>query len=89
MVTSQGMNESEMGNRVSKSSIHMNNLIGVKEQRVDGSCLSSKKDGLKCTLMACENRYQIKNLSKLQSNNIKTQSKIHPCFITGFCSDHL
>ena len=61
-VTSQKMNESEMGDRVSKSSF--NALKGVKEQRVDGSCLSSEGK-LRYTLMAHESGYPVRIPSNL------------------------
>ena len=102
-VISQDMNESEMGYRVSKSFKNYNSL-SVKEQRVDGSYLSlitkpqyphiarakDIKGKLRCTLMACENRYQIEIPS-----NLKSQSKLfystntqniylNPWFVTGF-----
>ena len=39
MVISQGMMEIEMGYRGSKSNI--SNIVFVKEQRVDGSCIGT------------------------------------------------
>ena len=64
-VTSHKMNESEMGNRGSKSE----NLnlqpkgISVKEQRVDGSYFGIYPK-LRCTLMGFERNYQFKIPSK-------------------------
>jgi len=65
------MNESEMGNRVSKS----NGLSFVKEQRVDGSCgcgfsFIPKPQPLRCTLMAHESGYQVRVLSNLNLRSI-------------------
>jgi hypothetical protein len=66
MVISQNMNESEMSHRGSKSYFN-NTLKGVKEQRVDDSCLSlPKKDELRCTLLAHESGYQTRSLSNLR-----------------------
>jgi len=69
MVTSYSMTENEMGYRGSKSDIFNN--LSVKEQRVDGSWLTSnnKKVSLRCTLMGGESRYQVKILSN-QINKI-------------------
>ena len=96
-VISQKMNESEMGNRGSKSEVSFQlpqpnlNEISVKEQRVDGSYFGSKSPKLRCTLMDCENSFQFKIPSKQlnkkfysslsASNNIKN---LNPWFITGF-----
>jgi hypothetical protein len=68
MVTSQKMNENEMGNRGSKSMLNIN---VVKEQRVDGSYIKPylarkaiiKDSMLRCTLMGLERGYQVKTLS--------------------------
>ena len=83
MVTSQKMNENEMGYRGSKSEFQspQPNEISVKEQRVDGSwCFLctvplfwKKKNAqgwkhLRCTLTGCESSYQVKIPSK-QLNN--------------------
>ncbi len=89
MVTSQDMNESEMGYRGSKSVFLINS---VKEQRVDGGyCIKPMQ--LRCTLMGGESRYQIKIPSK-QLNKQKQyystlskssiNNKLNPWFITGF-----
>ena len=71
MVTSQEMNESEMGYRGSKSEFLMNS---VKEQRVDGSWSNYLLNNsfLRCTLMGFERNYQIKVLSK----QLKIKKKI-------------
>ena len=63
------MIEKEMGYRGSKSeSIYPQpNKLSVKEQRVDGSCFGYKPK-LRCTLMDCENSYQVKILSKRLNN---------------------
>ena len=63
MVTSHKMNESEMGNRGSKSVLLFST---VKEQRVDGSYCKAKSKimQLRCTLMGFERNYQIKIPSK-------------------------
>jgi hypothetical protein len=62
MVTSQKMNENEMGYRGSKSVLEYNS---VKEQRVDGSfCIKHKPMQIRCTLMDFERNYQIKYPSK-------------------------
>ena len=101
MVIRQKMNESEMGYRGSKSEISFQlpqpnlNEISVKEQRVDGSYFWSKTLKLRCTLMDCENSYQIKNPSKqlnisqfstfLNKENLcNSTQKLDPWFITGF-----
>jgi len=65
-VTSQKMNENEMGNRGSKS-----DSLSVKEQRVDGSYINPflarkaiiKNNMLRCTLMDLKRDYQVKTLS--------------------------
>jgi len=86
MVISQKINESEMGNRVSKSKDVLVKDPLVKEQRVDGSyndfnnrfntnnLYLLKRPLLRYTLMACENRYPIRILSNLNSNYIKNYS---------------
>jgi hypothetical protein len=92
MVTSQMMNENEMGNRGSKSNVSLNSF--VKEQRVDGgysllSCAINNKE-LRCIPMAYENRYQTKISSKLITNIRKYSSStlnnttLNPWFISGF-----
>jgi len=65
MVISHKMIENEMGYRGSKSEIlhPQPNKFSVKEQRVDGSYFGFIPR-LRCTLMGCENSYQIKILSK-------------------------
>ena len=62
-VTNYMMNESEMGNRGSKSVLLFST---VKEQRVDGSYCKAKSKimQLRCTLMGFERNYQIKIPSK-------------------------
>jgi len=78
MVTSQKMNENEMGYRGSKSEIKIPqpNKLSVKEQRVDGSyCKKSKIFQLRCTLMGFERNYQFKIPSKqLNINNRSRRS---------------
>ena len=58
MVTSYSMNESEMGNRGSKSHFEKNS---VKEQRVDGSWVSTFflkcGDTLRCTLVCLKKKF--------------------------------
>jgi NADH dehydrogenase len=69
MVTNHKMNENEMGNRGSKSEFLNPQPIenSVKEQRVDGSYfINTNLMKLRCTLMGCENCYQI----KIPSNQI-------------------
>ena len=64
MVTSQMIDENQMGYRGSKSVLFNST---VKEQRVDGSyCIKTKssKMQLRCILMGFERNYQIKVLSK-------------------------
>jgi len=61
MVTSQKIYEKGMGNRGSKS----DNLISVKEQRVDGSWCGNILPHLRCTLAGFERNYQVKILSNL------------------------
>ena len=67
-----------MGYRGSKSDL---NYISVKEQRVDGSYFIKQKSKLmklRCTLMGCENSYQIKIPSKqlvIQTKNFSTYSQ--------------
>jgi len=74
-----------MGNRVSKSSFSSNIGIDVKEQRVDGSCLSSRKEGkLRCTLMAHESGYQIRIPSNLNKHRLFSTHKIPCSFLSGF-----
>ena len=92
MVTSQEMNESEMGYRGSKSEFIANS---VKEQRVDGSWsikAKSKKMLLRCTLMGFERSYQIKIPSKQlnyfstlhsPSSQVQNKNSLNPWFVTG------
>lgn len=75
MVIRYKINESWMGNRVSKSIFKL--LYIVKEQRVYGSYLLYNK--LRCTLTALEKGYQVKILS-----NLNNCHNTHPYFITGF-----
>ena len=90
MVTSHKMNESEMGNRGSKSEfVTVTNT--VKEQRVDGSyCIAwtPKLVQLRCTLMGFERNYPVKipanQLNNRKFSIVSCQSKINPWFITGF-----
>ena len=91
MVTSQDMNESEMGYRGSKSEFILNNPQpninnSVKEQRVDGGYC--KKLQLRCTLTGGESRYHIKNPSKQLNqrtfSTINLRNVLNPWFITGF-----
>jgi len=85
-VTSYDMNESEMGNRGSKSSA----IALVKEQRVDGS-YSFLVGLLRCTLMAPERGYHTEILSN--KNNVSENvvvikrpklNKLDPWFMSGF-----
>lgn len=85
-VTSYDMNESEMGNRGSKSSA----IALVKEQRVDGS-YSLLVGLLRCTLMAPVRGYQteiLSNKNNISENVVVTKrpnlNKLDPWFITGF-----
>ena len=84
------MNESEMGNRGTKSKINQM-LTFVKAQRVDGDCIGHPI--LRCTLMDFERSYQIINLSKVFSRKenrfystspLNTQITLNPWFLTGF-----
>jgi hypothetical protein len=90
-----GMIENEMGNCGSKSAVIFkkeNKNTVVKEQRVDGSYFGFKRyPGLRCTLMALEREYHIKNLSRrLNCNRLihslinDNHSKLNPYFVTGF-----
>ena len=73
MVTAHGIDESKIGNRVSKSSwTYWSSL--VKEQRVYGNCCNDELQ-LRCTLMAPEKGYPVKIPSKLSFD---------PWFLTGF-----
>ncbi|PIM99164.1 hypothetical protein CDL12_28338 [Handroanthus impetiginosus] len=93
-VTSHKMNESEMGNRVTKSirgftdfSQSVYNLI-VKAQRVYGSfCIGFTKIQIRCTLMVQEIGYPIKILSKFLTS--KVESNLHPMFVTAICDKEL
>ena len=86
MVTSQEMNESEMGYRGSKSEFLMNS---VKEQRVDGSWSNYLLNNsfLRYTLMGGESRYQVKIPSKQLNikkfSTLNSSLPINPWFITG------
>ena len=86
-VTTQKMNENEMGNRGSKSVLVAST---VKEQRVDGSCsIKSKLRLLRCTLTGGESSYQVKIPSKQLKNKrtfstVNIQPKLNPWFVTGF-----
>ena len=89
MVISQEMMETEMDYRGSKSNI--SNIVFVKEQRVDGSCIRyiNKKYNLmlKCTLVGFERSYQIKipsNSINLIRNLSTLESKLDPSYVTGF-----
>lgn len=80
MVTSQEMIENEMGYRGSKSEFIMQypqpkiKINSVKEQRVDGGYLGSIiSPKLRCTLMGCENNYQI----KIPSNQINIKKNYY------------
>ncbi len=87
-----------MGNRGSKSICYNPNRVAglcetiVKEQRVDGSYFGLKKyPRLRCTLMAFERNYHIKNLSRqLNYNRLfhslinENHNKLNPYFVTGF-----
>ena len=72
------MIEREMGHRGSKSITGLNvpqainKPVVVKEQRVDGSYNAAKAALLRCTLMGCENNYQI----KIPSNQINIKKII-------------
>lgn len=90
--------ETEMGYRGSKSNI--SNIVFVKEQRVDGSCIGTPRKKIKipmlrCILMGLERDYQSKVLSKSLSRNYSTsltpsdtsqnkESKLEPNFVSGF-----
>nr|UEV87047.1 hypothetical protein [Grifola frondosa] len=87
-VTSQKMNENEMGYRGSKSELVNNS---VKEQRVDGSwCIGKIAESnpmhLRCTLMGFERNYQVKIPTKQLNNRMFStlSTNINPWFITGF-----
>jgi hypothetical protein len=62
-----------MGNRGSKSGFIFKS---VKEQRVDGNWWI-KPIHLRCTLMGCENSYQLKILSKQLNKNKRIISSIN------------
>jgi len=94
MVTSHRINESWMGNRVSKSNEIFCTLCGflpllysfVKEQRVYGSyCFAMiviivQNEQLRCTLTVYESRYQVEVLSNLDV----VLASLSPFFVTGF-----
>jgi len=79
------MNESEMGNRGSKSVLVPNTNI-VKEQRVDGSCFGISPK-LRCTLMGFERNYPVKipskQLNKLFYSTLNNKPKLNPWLVTG------
>lgn len=85
------MNESEMGDRGSKSEIQnpQPKGISVKEQRVDGSYFGFYPK-LRCTLMGFERNYQLKipsnqfNKNLFSTLNTKSEAEINPWFLTGF-----
>ncbi len=98
-VTSYKMNESEIGNRGSKSALDTFNT--VKEQRVNGSRYGFNLSYLRCTLMGFERNYRIGVLSNqintirlfttssvLQSSfllvNTDLPQKFNPWWYTGF-----
>ena len=68
-VTSQKIDENQIGYRGSKSKLN-DKLNYVKEQRVDGSWNDKKLLFLRCILMGRESVYLIKKISK-QLNNKK------------------
>jgi hypothetical protein len=72
MVKSCGIQETVMGNRVSKS-VGLNNLT-VKEQRVYGSYMGNNLPVLRCTLMGCESGFQIGILSKQINRQVRFNS---------------
>jgi len=84
-VTNYKIDEKKMGNRGSKSGF---TLKSVKEQRVDGNRWV-RPIHLRCTLMGCENSYQLKilskqlNLNKKYLSSINSLPKLNPWFITG------
>jgi hypothetical protein len=96
IVTSQNMNESEMGYRGSKSIVSENTV--VKEQRVYGSWCGINLPHLRCTLMGFERNYQNKILTTQLVNkrgystsavydegaNNNHDLIIDPHFLTGF-----
>ena len=91
MVTSQKIDENQMGNRGSKSDILINTM-SVKEQRVYGNyCIKNMQ--LRCTLMGHESGYPIKIPSKqLIFNKFSFSTRVvansifnlNPWFVTGF-----
>ena len=91
MVTSQKIDENQMGDRGSKSEIQspQPNVFSVKEQRVDGSYFGFYPK-LRCTLMGGESRYQFKIPSKQFTKKLfstlitKPETGINPWFLTGF-----
>ena len=88
-VTSYMMNESEIGNRGSKSEIQFYQKISVKEQRVDGSwrnyLLSNSL--LRCTLMDFERNYHVKVLSKKLNKNFFVQALLNKFIILNWIPD--
>jgi hypothetical protein len=92
------MIENEMGNRGSKSENSLQllqpnlNENSVKEQRVDSSYFGGKIPKLRCTLMDCENSYQIKIpskqikifSSKAYFESTSNTTSLDPYFLTGF-----
>ena len=87
-VTSQKINENEVGYRGSKSNLNR----FVKEQRVDGSWLLCKKAvpyrSLRYTLMDFERNYQLRTQTNQLINRffstIPNNSPLNSWFITGF-----
>jgi len=61
MVTRHEIERNEMGNRVTKSSMILKNITGVKVQRADGSWLL--QNNLRCALLVSEKYYITKILS--------------------------
>jgi len=78
MVTSNMMNENEIGYRGSKS-VLVSNI--VKEQRVDGN-LDFKNKSIRCTLEGFERNYRINNPSKQLNikhfSTFNNNSKLNP-----------
>jgi hypothetical protein len=92
MVTSQKMNESEIGYRGFKSGIYNN--IAVKEQRVNGSWCGKNFPHLRYILVGFARNYLTKipfNQINLTRNYSQLQSKLtlNPGYITGFADAFL
>jgi hypothetical protein len=84
-VTTQKINENEMGYRGSKSVLVSST---VKEQRVDGSYFGSISiPRLRCTLTGCESSYRVKipskQLNKRTFSTVNIKPKLNPWFVTG------